>query len=44
MYKKSLKAELKTLHSIFSKNEERVNQLSRREVVLKKRLSEVLQK
>ena len=38
---KNLENELNTLHSIFSKNEERVSQLTRREFVLKKRLSEV---
>jgi len=41
---KDFKKELKILQSIFSSNEERVNQLSRRESILKNRLSEEIKK
>lgn len=34
--------ELKILHSIFSANEERVNQLEQRETILKRKLGENL--
>ena len=37
---KDTQNKLKILHSIFSDNEERVNQLTLRELVLKKRLGE----
>lgn len=40
MHIKLWQDELNTLHSIFSKNEERVSQLTRRENYLKSKLSE----
>lgn len=38
----SIQKELKTLHSIFSKNEEKVSQLTHRENYLRTKLKEIL--